>query len=344
MDVSSSSPFSRAFDYASNQTGRRFQNPLYFITELFTGSKLRSSLAEVRKFGQEIVSNAHRRRNEKQQADANPHSTFGSLVDSLMAAFNDDPKLTSDAALNFLSAGRDTTAQSLTWTSYCLMRHPSALAAFHAEISSAFPSSPSIRTSVNEEASTPILPLTVADLQPTNLPITMSIFNESLRLHPPVPFEIKQCQIDTTLPDGTFLPKKSIIVWCIWAMNRSREVWGADPHTFRPQRWLMSTSKETDGSEDGPIKLITKSPFEFPVFNGGPRSCLGKKMAELMACWVLIQIWREFDFKEIFDADSILRGTRDQGSRRPERKSQNSLTLPMEGGLPCRVRLRKDPS
>ena len=33
--------------------------------------------------------------------------------------------------------------------------------------------------------------------------------------------------------------------------------------------------------EDG--KLITKSAYEFPVFNGGPRTCLGKKMAEYMA-------------------------------------------------------------
>jgi cytochrome P450 len=334
MKISATSPFSRAFDYASDRTGRRFQNPLYFISELVTGSKFRSSLAEVKRFGQAIVSNARARRRESEQARPISDATFGSLVDSLMDAFDDDPTLTADAALNFLSAGRDTTAQSLTWTFYSLMRHPPELATLREEIDSTF-SSAFPNPSNQETPSIPPLKLSVADLQPTNLPRTMSIFNESLRLHPPVPFEIKQCQVDLTLPDHTFLPKGSIIIWCIWSMNRSRETWGDDSDIFRPERWLTSptTDLNTSSEERAAVKLITKSAFEFPVFNGGPRSCLGKKMAELMACWVLVQMWREFDFEEIFDEVG-------EGGRTEERRSQNSLTLPMEGGLPCHVRLR----
>ena len=328
MNISASSPFSRAFDYASDQTGRRFQNPLYLITEFFAGSQFRSSLAEVKKFGQEIVWNAKENREErKPEASV---SGFGSLVISLMDAFDDDPNLTADAALNFLSAGRDTTAQSLTWTFYSLMRHPSALAILREEADSTFAQRSSDHKSNKEEHSNTLLKLSVADLQPTNLPQTMSIFNESLRLYPPVPFEIKQCQVDTTLPDRTFLPKGSIIIWCIWAMNRSRSAWGDNADSFRPERWLTNPATSKDG-HDEIVKLITKSAFEFPVFNGGPRSCLGKKMAELMACWVLVQMWSEFDFEEIV-------GT--QGAEKKERRSKNSLTLPMEGGLPCYVRLR----
>lgn len=328
MNISASSPFSRAFDYASDQTGRRFQNPLYLVTELLTGSKFRSSLAEVRKFGQEIVRNAQESRvGQKSEAIV---SGFGSLVISLLDAFDDNPRLTADAALNFLSAGRDTTAQSLTWTFYSLMRHPSALAILRKEANSKFAQRSSDNKSNEEEYSHTLLKLTVADLQPTNLPHTMSIFNEGLRLYPPVPFEIKQCQIDTTLPDRTFLPKGSIIVWCIWALNRSRTTWGDDADSFRPERWLTNPGTSKDG-HDETAKLITKSAFEFPVFNGGPRSCLGKKMAELMACWVLVQMWREFDFEEMVDI---------QGTEKKERRSKNSLTLPMEGGLPCYVRLR----
>ncbi len=131
MNISASSPFSRAFDYASDQTGRRFQNPLYLITELFTGPKFRSSLAEVKKFGQEIVCNAKDSRKEREPEVS--VSGFGSLVNSLLNAFEDDPILTADAALNFLSAGRDTTAQSMTWTFYSLIRHPSALAMLREE-------------------------------------------------------------------------------------------------------------------------------------------------------------------------------------------------------------------
>jgi cytochrome P450 len=335
MDISAASPFSRAFDYASDRTGRRFQNPLYFITELVTGSKFRSSLAEVKRFGQEIVSNARARRREQKQAKPTSDPAIGSLIDSLMDAFDDDPSLTADAALNFLSAGRDTTAQSLTWTFYSLMRHPPAIATLRKEIDSTISSASSDPSSQGRPL-IPLLQLSVADLQPNNLPHTISIFNESLRLYPPVPFEIKQCQVDTTLPDHTFLPKGSIIIWCIWAMNRSQEIWGYDSDIFRPERWLTSSPTGLDvGSEErAPVKLVTKSAFEFPVFNGGPRSCLGKKMAELMACWVLVQMWREFEFEEIFDEGEEGKGTQ-------ERRSQNSLTLPMEGGLPCRVRLRE---
>ncbi len=331
MNISASSPFSRAFDYASDQTGRRFQNPLYFITELFTGSKFRSSLAKIKKFGQEIVCNAQDSRKERKPEVS--VSGFGSLVNSLLDAFDNDANLTADAALNFLSAGRDTTAQSLTWTCYSLIRHPSALAILRKETDSEFTQSSSDHKSNEEEHSNTLLELSVADLQPTNLPHTMSIFNEALRLYPPVPFEIKQCQVDTTLPDQTFLPKRSIIVWCIWAMNRSRSAWGDDADSFRPERWLTNPGTCKDGY-DNTAKLMTKSAFEFPVFNGGPRSCLGRKMAELMACWVLVQMWREFDFEEVVvDAQ----GT---APKKKERRSKNSLTLPMEGGLPCYVKLR----
>lgn len=340
MDINANSPFSRAFDYASDQTGRRFQNPLYFITEFFTGSKFRSSLAEVKKFGQQIVSNAQQRRQTRAQKDAS-NPTFGSLIDSLLDAFPKSPTITADAALNFLSAGRDTTAQSLTWTFYSLMRHPSALADLRQEINStAVPFQPQDHdsTSSTTNPSYPLLKLSVADLQPTNLPTTMSIFNEALRLHPPVPFEIKQCQLNTTLPDGTFLPAGSIIIWCIWAMNRAREIWGRDdghdPDEFWPERWLIKSD-----SGGGNVKLLTKSAFEFPVFNAGARSCLGKKMAELMACWVLVQVGREFEFEEVHQPENRTDSAAEGMLGKEERRSKNSLTLPMEGGLPCRVRL-----
>jgi cytochrome P450 len=311
MDIDTSSPFSHAFDYASDQVGLRFQNPLYQVTELFTGSKFRASIAKVKAFGQQIVANA-RQRQPKLDSDDVPEdsqSTYGNLIDSLMEAF-DDKSIAADAALNLLSAGRDTTAQSLTWTFYLLMRHPSANQRLRQEILATFP----CKASVDNLWKTGL-----AELQPAKLPYTTAVFYEALRLYPPVPFEIKQCEIDITLPDGTFLPAGSIVVWCIWAMNRSTEIWGQqgqDLETFEPDRWL----------HDG--RFVGKSAFDFPVFNGGPRSCLGKRMAELIAAYVMVNILREFDFEE----------TRDDKLPYKERRSQNSLTLPMQDGLPCKVR------
>lgn len=311
MDIDTSSPFSRAFDHASDRVGLRFQNPLYRITELFTGSKFRTSVATVKAFGQQIVSNAQQRQSELKEDSSNldSQSAYGNLINSLMEAF-DDSSIAADAALNMLSAGRDTTAQSLTWTFYLLMRHPSINQRLREEVLAAFPI---------EALGHDPWKIDLADLQPVKLPYATAVFYEALRLYPPVPFEIKQCQIDITLPDGTFLPSRSIVVWCIWAMNRSADIWGQaspDLDTFNPERWLQQG------------KFVSKSAFEFPVFNGGPRSCLGKKMAELIAAYVMVNMVRRFDLEEV------------KNDKQPEkeRRSQNSLTLPMQDGLPCRVR------
>lgn len=150
------------------------------------------------------------------------------------------------------------------------------------------------------------------------MPYTLAVFNEALRLYPPIPFEIKQTLSPTTLPDGTFLPANCIVVWCPWAMNRSRAVWGDDADSFRPERWLVQ--------DESGVKTMTKSAAEFPVFNGGPRLCLGKKMAELMAIQVMASVVWTFDFVPAYDGR--------------ERSSKSSLTLPMKGGLPVFVKIR----
>jgi cytochrome P450 len=182
------------------------------------------------------------------------------------------------------------------------MRHPRVILKLREELSS-------FSTTTVED----IPSLESSSLRPAKLPYTMAVFYETLRLYPPVPVELKQCEQATTLPDGTFLPKHSVVVWCIWAINRSKLIWDEDADSFQPERWL----------EDG--KLITKSAYEFPVFNGGPRTCLGKKMAESIAVIVVSMLVWEFDFDPLDNKERI---------------SRNSLTLPMEGGLPCRVRRR----
>jgi cytochrome P450 len=306
MDIDASSPFSKAFDYASDHVALRFQNPLYYITEFFNGAKFRESVTEVKKFGRHIVNDAKRRRSRAafESLIDNEDVVFGSLVDSLIEVFR-NPAVVADSAMNFLSAGRDTTAQSFTWTFYALMRHADVLQ--------------KLRKEADEQAAS-INGTHVADLQPANVPYTMAVYYEALRLYPPVPVEIKQCETEVTLPDGTFMPKDSIIVWCIWAMNRSQTLYGDDAQRFRPERWLNAEGQFT-----------SKTAFEFPVFNGGPRSCLGKKMAELMGAYLIINLVKDFDFEEVRNAINPEK----------ERSSQNSLTLPMQDGLPCKVRKRE---
>lgn len=304
MEMRADDDFTLAFEYASGATAERFQNPLWGVTEVFFGGRFRRALAVVRDHGKKIVRSAvESRASEKEDKEDRLDKVSGSLVNSLLDSIGDE-KLVADAALNYLSAGRDTTAQALTWTLHLLTRHPEEVSLVRQEVQS-------ILNSADASPSSPAPSL----FTPASAPYALAVFYEGLRLYPPVPIEIKQTAKPATLPDGTFLPKDSVVLWSTWAMNRSLETWGPDADEFRPGRWLSDTT---------PPRVVNRPVGEFPVFNGGPRLCLGKKMAETVGVQVLaVMLWL-FEF----EADG------------GERRTPSSLTLPMEGGLPCRVKQR----
>ena len=318
MDIPASLPFSQAFGFASGAIGDRFQNPFYKIKELISGAPFRKAVLEVKTFGDSIVSKAVRMRKAANETKTGPRTRVplqSNLIDSLLDHI-EDHRVVADAAMNYLSAGRDTTAQSLTWAFYLIMRHPSVQEQILQEVRGTFPTA-------GKEG-----PLDFDFIQSGGLPYTMAVFNETLRLCPPVPVELKECTAATTFPDGTWLPSGSVVMWVPWAMDRSKQIWGEDADIFRPERWLTS---HVEGKQR---TLVSKTAFEFPVFNGGPRACLGKKMAELLAVYVLASLVWNYEFTEVLDEK--LGGS---GEGKP-RLSQNSLTLPMEGGLPCSIRNR----
>ncbi|KAL1899821.1 hypothetical protein Sste5346_002687 [Sporothrix stenoceras] len=328
MEMHADDEFSKAFDYASGVTTERFQNPLWFITEAISGSaELLKSLAIVKAFGRRIVSTAVADRKKQHLvmhgiipgpsslstptpfsndslADSKINEVSGSLINSLLDAILDEEVVT-DAALNYLSAGRDTVAQGLTWTFYTLMKHPEVVEKIRKEVQNVSPTGNGNKN------------LKYHSLTPVAMPYTMAVFYEGLRLFPPIPFEIKQVDpVGLTLPDGTQLERGSLIIWCSWALNRSRLTWGDDADEFRPERFLEPNGK----------RLVSRTAWEYPVFHGGPRTCLGKKMAESMAVQIMAAVAYFFDF-ELVDPTK-------------ERVTKTSLTLPMEGGLPCYVRAR----
>ena len=317
MDMPASLPFSKSFDFASGAIGERFQNPFYKLKEFVLGASLRKAVFEVKTYGSQIVSAAVQRR-DKQSKTRNTDPLRNNLINSLLDNI-EDHTVVADAAMNYLSAGRDTTAQSLTWTFYVLMRHPEIQQQIYEELHTTF-------VGASYEP-----PLSFNSVQPSALPYTSAVFSEVLRFYPPVPVELKECTSATTFPDGTWLPKGAVVMWATWAMGRSKNIWGEDANEFRPERWLV-------GGINGELLTVrTVSAFEFPVFNAGPRSCLGKKMAELLAVSVIANLVWKYEFEEVFDKQLRPR------EKPAERQSQNSLTLPMEGGLPCYVRRNPRP-
>lgn len=112
MEIHNSDSFSASFDFASGETGKRFQNPFWQLTEPIFGSKFRKAVAVVHDFGAVIVKNAVNARKtgaksaeiDNEKADLSMDSSSGSLINSLLDSINDE-KLVADAALNYLSAG-----------------------------------------------------------------------------------------------------------------------------------------------------------------------------------------------------------------------------------------------
>jgi cytochrome P450 len=168
-----------------------------------------------------------------------------------------DPALIRDMAMNFIAAGRDTTSQSMAWFLIMMNRYPLVLERVREELDARLPY---LRA---EKARIP----SMEDVQ--ELVYLEAAIRESLRLNPVVAITTRTAMQDTTLVDGTFLRAGTRVVFSNYAMARMTSVWGDDAEQFNPDRWLDPTSG----------KLVQVSPFKYPVFLGGPRTCLGMKFA-----------------------------------------------------------------
>ena len=109
MDIPSSLPFSKAFDFASGAIGDRFQNPFWKVKEFIWGQPLRRAVSEVKDFGSAIVHSAAEKRAKPQSCIKGQRGQIEilrtNLIDSLLDHIT-DKAVVADAAMNYLSAGK----------------------------------------------------------------------------------------------------------------------------------------------------------------------------------------------------------------------------------------------
>merc|ERR1712203_964768 len=165
-----------------------------------------------------------------------------------------------DVVLNFVIAGRDTTACTLSWMFYILATQPEIQEKLHEEIQRKCPRG--------------MIP-TFKQLSASEMPYLHGVLYETFRLYPPVPYDGKVADRDDVLPDGTRVPAGVELAFMPYSMGRDPERY-PDPMAVQPERW---------------IPFAEPAPHEFPVFQAGPRICLGKEMAifeaKLAACLLL---------------------------------------------------------
>lgn len=156
-----------------------------------------------------------------------------------------------------------------------------------------------------------------------DMPYTHASIYETMRLYPPVPLDTKEAMSDDVLPDGTFVKKGTRIIYHPYAMGRVEGVWGSDWPKFRPDRWLDGV----DQGGSGKWRFVNKDQYTYPVFQAGPRVCLGKEMAMLQMKTVIAGVVRRFKVVPAF-GEGV------------EPVFVSYLTSKMKGGFPVRIEER----
>lgn len=174
-----------------------------------------------------------------------------------------------DVVTNFILAGRDTTASTLTSLYRVLAHHSAERDVLEADID---------RTRG---------PLSFEALR--DLRFTEACLFETLRLFPPVLSNSKVFVGDepVQLPSGPLLVKNDLVSYKIGGVQRNPAYW-SEPNEFRPRRWL-----DKDGSKDVIFsKPVEQHQYYFLAFHAGRRICLGKQMALVEAKTCVAQLVR----------------------------------------------------
>ncbi|KAI9260881.1 cytochrome P450 [Helicostylum pulchrum] len=180
-----------------------------------------------------------------------------------------------DTMLNMLIAGRDTSAQTLSWFFYCLMKYPEVEGKLLQEIETFIPDGIEEDTVKVYEA-----------IQ--KMKYSHAVLYEVLRMYPSVPSNRRQALQDDILPDGTHVKKGDEVVFQPFCQGRHEKVWGSDAKQFKPERWL---------SEEG--NLVRPESGKFVVFHMGPRICLGQSMATLEVLLAMSLLLKKYKFTRV---------------------------------------------
>mgnify|MGYP000854674144 CR=1 FL=1 len=124
--------------------------------------------------------------------------------------------------------------------------------------------------------------------QVNQLEFTTAIIKESLRVVPPFP-NLMQREVTADHYIGDFfVPKGSIMYIDILALNYHPRRF-ENSEKFNPYRWMKG---HPDFNEE-----VSKDPFVYLPFSGGPRNCIGQPLAMLEIKIILAMFVSQFDWK-----------------------------------------------
>ena len=194
---------------------------------------------------------------ERMRGDA-PDDFVTGMIRALIDKFPEREAvgLAIDNAATFYLAGHETTANATSWSLFALSEQPD------------------LQDKVASEAAAALGAGADADL-PGRLPLLRSVFEETLRLYPPVPRFDREALAADRLGPHEIAPGDLISIWP-WIIHRHKKLWD-DPDAFDPERFAPGGGRE-------------RHRFQYLPFGAGPRTCVGARFATAEALTILA-VW-----------------------------------------------------
>ncbi|KAF7366339.1 hypothetical protein MSAN_00890300 [Mycena sanguinolenta] len=233
--------FTKAYSTAINHISSRSRFGWIWPFFEITGDATHSQMRVVDAYLEPIITAAVARKNALAVEGA-PKGEPETLLDELLN-LTSDPKVLKDEMLNILlgmpfpcrhlifsladQRGRDTTMSVLTFVVYFLSMYPAVFTRLRAEII--------------ERVGCERRP-TYDDIR--DMKYLRAVINETMRLYPPVPLNLRQSVNATTWPsvDPTqpplYIPAGTKVSYSVFMMHRRTDLWGPTAEEFDPDRFL----------------------------------------------------------------------------------------------------------
>lgn len=258
--------FANAFNYAQEHIAKR-GNMAAIWKYVLSKKKFIETMKYIHEFVQPFVDKALER---KKLAGPNGMERADTLLDNL-TNHTQDPVLLRDAVLNILLAGRDTTAALLTWALYELSSREDIIDRLLAEFET---------NGIDKE-------ITYAQIKSCKL--LRAVLNETLRMYPSVPLNVRSSINQDVLPSGHYVPPKTRVVYAPILSQRNPQFWGPNAEKWDPDRWNLRDA----------VPSGVGNSFAFVPFNAGPRICTGQQFALNEASTCLIRFLKAWRFERV---------------------------------------------